>query len=219
MAIVVRKGNPKGIKSWDDLVKPGVKIVTPNPGSSGSAKWNILAAYGHVLAQGGTEADAQAYLTKFFDNVAALPGSGKDATTAFEGGTGDVLLSYENEAIVARQTGADFDYLVPDQTLLIQNTGAVTTDASKAAKDFLDFQLSKQGQTDYAKQGFRPLDTSVKVDVKGANDPSNPFPTPKTLLTIDKDFGGWDVANTKYFDEKTGIVTKMLAGVRQGMTL
>ena len=123
MAIVVRKGNPKGIKGWDDLVKPGVKIVTPNPGSSGSAKWNILAAYGHVLAQGGSEADAQAYLTKFLDNVAALPGSGKDATTAFEGGTGDVLLSYENEAIEARQAGADFDYLIPDETLLIQNTG------------------------------------------------------------------------------------------------
>jgi sulfate transport system substrate-binding protein len=203
VAIVVRKGNPKGIKGWDDLVKPGVKIVTPNPGSSGSAKWNILAAYGHVLAQ--------AYLTKFLDHVAALPGSGKDATTAFEGGTGDVLLSYENEAIEARQAGTDFDYLIPDQTLLIQNTAAVTTDASKAAKDFLDFQLSKQGQTDYAKQGFRPLDKSVKVDVEGANNPSDPFPTPKTLLTIDKDFGGWDVANTKYFDEKTGIVTKLLA--------
>ena len=134
-----------------------------------------------------------------------------DATTAFQGGTGDVLLSYENEAIEARQAGADFDYIIPDQTLLIQNTGAVTTKASKAAKDFLGFQLSKQGQTDYAKQGFRPLDTSVKVDVPGANDPSNPFPAPKTLLTIDKDFGGWSVANTKYFDEKTGIVTKLLA--------
>jgi sulfate/thiosulfate-binding protein len=211
VAIVVRKGNPKGIKGWDDLVKPGVRIVTPNPGSSGSAKWNILAAYGHVLAQGGSAADASAYLTRFLRNVAALPGSGKDATTAFEGGTGDVLLSYENEAIEARQAGADFDYVIPDQTLLIQNTAALTTKASKAAKDFLDFQLSKQGQTDYAKQGFRPLDTSVKVDVPGANDPTNPFPTPKTLLTIDKDFGGWSVANTKYFDEKTGIVTRLLA--------
>ena len=109
----MRKGNPKGIKTWDDLIKPGVKIVTPNPGSSGSAKWNILAAYGHVLAQGGSEADAQAYLKKFLTNVVALPGSGKDATTAFTGGTGDVLLSYENEAIENRQAGADFDYLDP----------------------------------------------------------------------------------------------------------
>ena len=211
VSIVVRKGNPKNIKTWDDLVKPGVKIVTPNPGSSGSAKWNILAAYGHVIAKGGTEADAQAYLKKFLANVAALPGSGKDATTAFTGGTGDVLLSYENEAIEARQAGADFDYVIPPQTLLIQNPVALTTSASKAAKSFLDFQLGKQGQTDYAEQGFRPLDPSIKVDVKGANDPSNPFPTPPTLLTIDKDFGGWSTANTKYFDENNGIVTKLLA--------
>jgi sulfate/thiosulfate-binding protein len=211
VVIVVRKGNPKHIKGWDDLVKPGVKIVTPNPGSSGSAKWNILAAYGHVIAQGGSPADASAYLTKFFKNTAALPGSGKDATTAFEGGTGDVLLSYEDEAIEARQANADFDYFVPDQTLLIQNTAALTKDAGAPAKAFLKFQLSKKGQTDYAEQGFRPLGNSIKVDVKGANDPSNPFPQPQTLLTIDKDFGGWGVANTKYFDEKSGIVTKLLA--------
>jgi sulfate/thiosulfate-binding protein len=211
VAIVVRKGNPQGIKGWDDLAKPGLKIVTPNPGSSGSAKWNILAAYGHVLANGGSEADAQAYLKKFLANVAAFPGSGKDATTAFEGGTGDVLLSYENEAIQARAAGADFDYVIPDQTLLIQNPGAVTEDASSAAKAFLDFQLSKEGQTDYAKQGFRPLDESIKVDVKGANDPAAAFPAPKTLLTIDEDFGGWGEANSKYFDEKDGIVTKLIA--------
>src|SRR4051794_7516223 len=211
VAIVTRKGNPKNIKGWDDLVKPGVKIVTPNPGSSGSAKWNILAAYGHVLANGGSEADAQAYLKKFLGNVAAFPGSGKDATTAFEGGTGDVLLSYENEAIQARAAGADFDYFVPDQTLLIQNPGAVTKDASASAKDFLKFQLSKAGQTDYAKQGFRPLDDTIKVDVKGANNPSDAFPTPATLLTIDKDFGGWADANTKYFDDTNGIVTKLIA--------
>ena len=164
-----------------------------------------------MLANGGSEADAQAYLKKFLANVAAFPGSGKDATTAFEGGTGDVLLSYENEAIQARAAGADFDYFIPDQTLLIQNPAAVTKDASSAAKDWLDFQLSKAGQTDYAKQGFRPLDDTIKVDVKGANDPSDAFPTPKTLLTIDGDFGGWAVANKKYFDEDNGIVTKLIA--------
>ena len=107
--------------------------------------------------------------------------------------------------------GADFDYFIPPQTLLIQNPAAVTKDASSAAKDFLDFQLSKAGQTDYAKQGFRPLDDTIKVDVKGANDPTDAFPTPKTLLTIDEDFGGWAVANKKYFDEKDGIVTKLIA--------
>ena len=211
VVIVVRKGNPKHIEGWDDLVKPGVKIVTPNPGSSGSAKWNILAAWGHVLANGGGEDDARAYLTKFLGNVAALPGSGRDATTAFEGGTGDVLLSYENEAIEARQAGADFDYVVPDQTLLIQNPVALTKDAGPAAKDFLAFQLGRAGQTDYAEQGFRPLDSSVKVSVQGANDPADPFPAPQRLLTIDGDFGGWAQANTKFFDEKDGVITKLLA--------
>lgn len=211
VSIVVRKGNPKHITSWDDLTKPGVKIVTPNPGSSGSAKWNILAAYGHVLAQGGSPAQAQAYLKKFFGNVVSMPGSGHDATTAFESGTGDVLLSYEDEAIEARQAGANFDYIVPDQTLLIQNTGALTKDATPSAKSFYNFQLSKAGQTDYAEEGFRPLDPSIHVAVKGANDPNNPFPQPKTLMTIDKDFGGWDSANTKFFDENNGIVTKIMA--------
>ncbi len=105
VAIVVRKGNPKHIESFADLAKPGVGVVTPNPGSSGSARWNILAAYQSIIANGGSEADAKAYLKKLFANVKALPGSGRDATTAFQGGTGDVLLSYENEAIFARQSG------------------------------------------------------------------------------------------------------------------
>lgn len=216
VVIAVRKGNPKNIKTWDDIVKPGVKIVTPNPGSSGSAKWNILAAYGHVLQEGGSEADAQAYLKKFLANVAAFPGSGKDATTAFEGGTGDVLLSYENEAIQNRAAGAELDYLIPPQTLLIQNPGVLTKDASDAATKFLEFQKSTEGQTLYAKQGFRPLDQSVKVDVPGANDPANPFPAPQTLLTIDGDFGGWSAANTKYFADNDGIVTKLIAASGKG---
>jgi sulfate/thiosulfate-binding protein len=209
VVLVVRKGNPKHIETWDDLVKPGVKIVTPNPASSGSAKWNILAAYGHVLANGGTQAQAQSYLKRFFSNVVALPGSGRDATTAFEGGTGDVLLSYEDEAILARQSGADFDYVVPNQDLLIQNPATVTTKASPAAKKFLTFLTGRTAQTDYAEAGFRPLDSSIKPTVEGANDPSNPFPVPAKLLTIDQDFGGWDSANTKFFDENDGIVTKI----------
>jgi sulfate/thiosulfate-binding protein len=211
VVLVVRKGNPKGIKTWDDLVKPGVKIITPNPSSSGSAKWNILAAYGHVLANGGTAADASAYLKKLFDNVAALPGSGRDATTAFTGGNGDVLLSYENEAILARQSGADFDYVVPDEDLLIENPGAVTVGASAKAKQFLTYLTGKEAQTDYAEEGFRPLVDGIDVEVKGANDPSDPFPAPTKLLTIAKDFGGWSEANTKFFDEDKGLVTKIQA--------
>jgi sulfate transport system substrate-binding protein len=211
VSIVVRKGNPKHITGWDDLVKPGVEIVTPNPGSSGSARWNVLAAYGHTLATGGTEADAKDYLTKFFEHTVALPSSGRDATTAFSGGTGDALISYENEAILARQKGEDFDYIVPDQTLLIENPGAVTKDAPAVAQKWLDYQVSKEGQKSYASFGFRPLVDVGDVKVDGANDPSNPFPQPKTLLTIAKDFGGWSAAADKFFDEENGLVTKIQA--------
>jgi sulfate transport system substrate-binding protein len=118
-----------------------------------------------------------------------------------------VLLSYENEAILARQSGADFDYVVPDEDLLIENPGAVTTDAGPAAKKFLTFLTGKDAQTDYAAAGFRPLGDDIKVEVQGANDPSDPFPVPAKLLTIDKDFGGWSKANTRFFDEDKGIVT------------
>lgn len=219
VVLVTRKGNPKDIRDWSDLVKPGVGIVTPNPGSSGSARWNILGAYQSVIDGGGSEADGEDYLTKFFGNVKALPGSGRDATTAFQGGTGDVLISYENEAILARQSGEDIDYVVPKKTLLIENPAAVTTKAKPAAKDFLDYVISPEGQAAYVQKGFRPLSSvdGVKVGtVKGANDPADPFPTPEKLFTIDKDFGGWEAVNKKFFDEKSGIVTKILQESGQG---
>lgn len=216
VVMVVAKGNPENIDSWDDLVKPGVGIVTPNPASSGSAKWNLLAAYGSVIADGGDEAAAQEYMTKFFGNIAALPDSGRDATTAFTSGTGDVLLSYENEAILARQSGQEFDYVVPDTTLRIDNPCALTEDASDKAQDFMDFQKSEDGQKLYAETGYRPLVDVGDITVEGANDPSNPFPEPQTLLTIDDDFEGWGVANDKYFSDGTdgapmGILTQIQA--------
>ena len=215
VVMVVKPGNPKHITSWSDLTKPGVGIVTPNPASSGSAKWNLLAAYGSVLADGGSESDAQSYMKDFFSNVVALPDSGRDATTAFTNGTGDVLLSYENEAILARQNGTDFDYVIPDSSILIQNPCALTTDASAGAKAFMAFQKSEQGQKLYAETGYRPLMDVGDVPVKGANDESNPFPEPTKLLTIDDDFGGWDEANTKFFDENDGILTKIQAEAGQ----
>jgi sulfate/thiosulfate transport system substrate-binding protein len=208
VVLVVRKGNPKDIQGWDDIVQPGIGIVTPNPGSSGSARWNILAAWGHVIANGGSEDDAKAFLTKFFDNAVALPGSGRDATTAFTAGTGDVLISYENEAILARQNGEDFDYVVPDETLLIENPAAVLQDADPKAQAYLDFVLSEAGQREFAKVGFRSvLGGFDPGEVEGANDPSDPFPDVPKLLTIADDFGGWSDASDKFFDEDAGIVT------------
>jgi sulfate/thiosulfate transport system substrate-binding protein len=217
VVFLVRKGNPLGIKSWDDLVKPGVKIITPNPSSSGSAKWNILAAWAHAAnAPGGSDATAKDFVTKLLHNAVALPGSGSDALASFLAGNGDVLLAYENDSIEARAAGDDVDYVVPDDTLLIENPAAITTDAKPAAQDFLDFQLSKEGQTLYAQSGFRPVISGVQTDVKGANDPSNPYPAIKTQYTIDKDFGGWSKANTEFFDDKTGIITKIISGLNIG---
>jgi sulfate/thiosulfate-binding protein len=215
VVFVVRPGNPKDIHSWADLTKSGVSVVTPDPGSSGSAKWNLLAAYGSVLAGGGSEDDASSYVSDLVGNVATFPGSGRDATTAFTSGTGDVLLSYENEAIQAIQSGADFEYVVPDSSLLIETPCAVTKDAPKAAKDFIDFTESKEGQKLYAETGFRPLVDVGDVEVKGAIDPSNPFPDPATLQTMADTFGGWGEANDKYFGDGTegkplGIITSII---------
>ena len=209
VTIVVRKGNPLGIKGWDDLIKPGVEIVTPNPGSSGSARWNILAAWSHITANGGSEAEAETYLTKYYQNIVSLPSSGREATSAFTSGTGDVLISYENEAIAARQSGAEVDYVIPDTTLKIENPGAVTSTAPESAKKFLSYVVSDEGQKVFAAHGFRPLNESLDPGtVEGANDPSEPFPAVKKLVTID-DLGGWSAAATKFFDEKNGIVTKI----------
>jgi sulfate/thiosulfate-binding protein len=209
VVLVVRKGNPKHIEGWDDLTKPGVKIVTPDPGSSGSAKWNILGAYTHVLEEGGTEAQAQAYLKQFFAHVAAKPESGSKATQTFLNGTGDVLISYENEAIQSRAKALSVDYVVPKESILIENPAAVTNKAPKAARDFLAFVESKQGQAIFANKGYRSVLAGIDPgNVAGANDPANPFPDVAKLATI-QDLGGWKVVNKKYFDPTTGIVTKI----------
>ncbi len=211
VVLVVRPGNPLGIKGWDDIVEPGVEIVTPNPGSSGGARWNLLAAWGHVIATGGSEADAEEYLTKFFENAVALPGSARDALTSFTSGNGDVLISYENEAILARQNGEELDYIVPDETLLIETPAAVTEGADAVATDWLEYLYTEEAQAAFLETGSRPVVEGVTGEVDGANDPADPFPTPKTLLTVGGDFGGWPDAADKFFDEESGIVTEIQA--------
>lgn len=207
----VREGNPKNIKTWDDLVKPGVEIVTPNPASSGAARWNALAAWGQVIANGGSETDAVEYIEKFFGNVVSLPNSGRDATTGFLQGAGDVLMAYENEAILAEQNGQGFDYIIPETTMLIENPGAILKDSSFAAQAWLDFVLSDEGQKIFASKGFRPIRDIEVGMVEGAADPANPFPVVTNLLTVDGDFGSWDELSTKFFDEQDGLVTKAIA--------
>ena len=216
VAFVVRKGNPKNIQDWDDLVRDDVDIITPNPISSGGARWNTLAAWGQAVADGGDEKAAREYTTEFFNHAVALPESARDATTAFQSGNGDVLISYENEAILARQSGQELDYVVPDTTLLIENPGAVTVDADPAAQDFLDFLVTPEGQSVYASYGYRPLGDVTGIEVEGANDPADPFPAPSTLLTIEDDFGGWGEAASKFFDEEAGIIAEILAETGKG---
>ena len=211
VVITVREGNPKKITSWADLAKPGVEIVTPNPGSSGSARWNILAAWGDAVLNGADDAAATSYLEKVFANIVSLPGSGRDATTAFTSGTGDVLISYENEAILAREKGELIDYFIPENTLRIENPGAVLKDADPLAKEYLDFITSDEGQSVFAASGYRPVSGKEieGLEVPGANDPKNPFPAATgKLLTINDDFGGWSEANKKFFSDD-GIITKI----------
>lgn len=212
VVLVVREGNPEGIEDWEDLARDDVEIVTPNPGSSGAARWNILGAYLSQLQAGGTEEDAVEFTEEVVENIVSFPASGRDATTSFLDGTGDVLISYENEAILGQQQGEEFDYIVPDRSLLIQNAAAVTDGASEQAQDFLDFAVSPEGQEVYAQYGFRPIPhvaDQVELDeVEGANDPQDPFPEIEHLATIDDDLGGWDQVVDDFFDDD-GIITEI----------
>ena len=200
---VVRKGNPKNIHTWADLLKPGVQVLTPNPFTSGGARWNIMAAYGAQLKQGKTPDQALAYLKELFTkHVPVQDKSARDALQTFTGGKGDVLLSYENEAITAQQKGEKVDYVTPDQTILIENPVAVTTKAKPEAKKFLDYLWTPAAQTVFAQHGYRPVAPSV------AKKFASKFPDPKTLFTID-DLGGWDQVMTDFFDPANGSVAKI----------
>ncbi len=197
VALGVRKGNPKHITGWNDLAKPGVKIITPNPFTSGGARWNIMAAYGSQIAQGKSPAQAQAFLTALLKNTVVQDKSARDALQTFSGGKGDVLISYENEAITAQQKKVALDYIVPKQTILIENPVAVTKTASKPSQAFVNYLYTPAAQTIFAKAGYRPV-------ISGVSGPYR-FPKPSGLFTIQK-FGGWTTVTKKFFDPQSGIV-------------
>ena len=199
VALVVRKGNPKGIHGWADLVRPGVKVLTPNPLSAGGARWNVLAAYGAQLRAGRTPDQAVAYLRELFTHVVAQDASAATSLQTFTGGVGDVLISYENEAIAAKAKGKDVEWIVPDATILIENPIAVTTRSANpaAAAAFVDFLRTKPAQEIFAKYGYRPV-------VDGVTGPY-PFPTPKQLFTIG-DLGGWKDVTKRFFDPTSGLI-------------
>jgi sulfate/thiosulfate transport system substrate-binding protein len=204
VVLATRKGNPKHIRTWEDLVKPGVQVITPNPFTSGGARWNVMAAFGSQTEQGKTESQATAFLGELFKNVAVQDKSARDALSTFTGGKGDVLIAYENEAIAAQQAGQKLDYTIPPQTILIENPVAVTKDASSKATDFVKFLYTPQAQGIFASKGYRPV-------VKGTPG-ADKFPIPKDLFTIQK-FGGWSTVSKKFFDPNNSILATIEKGL------
>jgi sulfate/thiosulfate transport system substrate-binding protein len=205
VVLVVRKGNPKDITGWDDLIKPGVDVITPNPSTSGSARWNILAGYGAQLKEGKTPAQALAYInTLLTKNVSVQDSAASAALQTFTGGKGDVLLDYESDALAAEKAGDAIQIVYPKQTILIQTPIAVTTKTShpKQAKAFLNWQWSTAGQTIWAQQGYRPVVASV------AKQFASKFPTPPDLFTIAY-LGGWTKVTAEFFAPSTGSITKI----------
>jgi sulfate transport system substrate-binding protein len=204
VCFVVREGNPKKIRTWDDLIKPGVQVVTPNPFTSGGAKWNIMAGYGAMLREKKSPKQAEAYLrTLFKQHVVSLDKSARDALTTFNSGRGDVLLTYENEALFANSKGVRMDYYIPKATLRIDNPVAVTTNSSSpaAAKAFVKYLYSVPGQRIFAQNGYRPV---VKAATKGFA-----FPVRPQMFTIDY-LGGWAKVDKKFFDPNTGVMARII---------
>jgi sulfate/thiosulfate transport system substrate-binding protein len=193
----VRKGNPKGIKGWDDLVRDGIEVITPNPFTSGGARWNVMAAYGAKRKAGASHEEAVAFLGELFEHVAVQDKGARESLQTFVGGKGDVLISYENEAITAQQKGEEIDYVIPDSTILIENPIAVTKDAPAAAAKFVDYLRTEDAQQVFAEKGYRSI-------IDGLVDEST-YPTPKQLFEI-TEFGGWDKVMEDFFDRESGIM-------------
>jgi sulfate/thiosulfate transport system substrate-binding protein len=204
VTLVVRKGNPKGIHDWSDLVRPGIQVIEPNPFSSGSARWNVMAAYGAQLKQGKSPAQALGYLQQLFKNVVVQDKSARDAMNTFTSGKGDVLIAYENEAINAQQKGKAVDYVTPRDTILIQNPIAITKDAKPAAQKFVNWLYTDQAQKIFAARGYRPVKAPLVDKTR--------FPTPADLFTIDS-LGGWDKVMAQFFDPDKGSVAKIEQGL------
>jgi sulfate/thiosulfate-binding protein len=206
VVFVVRDGNPKHIKSWNDLLRPGVQVVTPNPFTSGGARWNVMAAYGAWRKAGKTDKQAQQNLLKLFKNVVVQDKSARDSVNTFLSGKGDVLLSYENEALGAQTKGQDLQFVIPKSTILIENPIAVTKTSQNKGKanQFLRFLRTPAAQQVFADWGYRPVVKSVLQKNR------KKFPVRPGQFTIDElGLGGWDKVQKRFFDPKTGILARI----------
>jgi len=201
VVFAVRNGNPKHIKGWNDLIRSGVQVITPNPFSSGSAKWNILAAYGAQRRLGKTDKQATAYVQELFKHVVSQDTSGRNATNTFLSGKGDVLLTYESEALNARLNGQDMQYVIPRQSMLIELPIAVLKSSSNKdlANKFIQFVKGTGAQDLFAQYGFRPVNPKV------AKKYADKFPSRPGIFKIDdKIIGGWRHADDVWFDPNKG---------------
>jgi sulfate/thiosulfate transport system substrate-binding protein len=199
VVFITRKGNPRNIRTWDDLIKPGVEVITPNPFTSGGARWNVMAAYGAQVEQGKTPEQAVTYLEQLFRNVPVQDKSAREALQTFVGGKGDVMIAYENEAITAQQKEQPVDYVVPDDTILIENPVAVVSKSKnpEKAKAFVDYLRSAEAQQIFVQKGYRPVNEQVAATAD--------FPKRSGLFTI-ADLGGWADVTKRFFDKKAGIM-------------
>jgi sulfate transport system substrate-binding protein len=205
VVFAVREGNPKRITSWNDLVRPGVEVVTPNPFSSGAAKWNVLAAYGAQRRLGKTDRQAQAFVARLFRNVVSLDTSGRTATNSFAAGRGDVFITYENEARLAK-----LQYVIPRQTLLVEAPIAVITSSDHLAEAnaFVRFTKTPQAQRIFARFGFRPIVPAVAKEFQRQYPPR-----PGVFKVSDRYIGGWNAADRKWFDPDDGLMVGVLRQV------
>ncbi len=205
VTLVVRAGNPKNIRDWDDLLRPGVEVITPSPLSSGSAQWNLLAPYAAKSEGGRTSQAGIDFVGRLVrEHVKLRPGSGREATDVFVQGSGDVLISYENEAIATERQGKHVEHITPPQTFKIENPLAVVSTSPHlgAATAFKNFQYTAQAQKLWAQAGFRPVDPAVAADFR------DQFPAPAKLWTI-ADLGGWGTVDPQLFGKGTGSITKI----------
>jgi sulfate transport system substrate-binding protein len=198
VVLAFRRGNPKQIRGWEDLLREDVDVVTPNPFTSGGARWNVMAAYGAMRSRGDDA--AVEYLRRLFRNVSVQDKSARESLQTFLGGKGDVLIAYENEAILAQRNGEELEYVVPDETILIENPVAITADASQRAAAFVQYLRGGAAQRAFGRAGYRP----VRVEVLREFD----YPTPAKLFTI-ADLGGWEAVTKRFFDREEGVLAEI----------
>jgi sulfate transport system substrate-binding protein len=210
VVFAVRNGNPKHIKGWNDLVRPGVQVVTPNPFSSGSAKWNVMAAYNAQRHLGKSDKQAIAYVQQLFTHVVSQDTSGRNATNTFLAGKGVVLLTYESEALASRAAGQDLQYVIPRQTMLIELPIAVAKSSSNkdVAQKFIRFTKSDAAQKLFAENGFRPVNPKILEQY------ASKYPARPGVFTIDdKTIGGWRAADRRWFEPNRGL----MAGIEKAI--